>query len=120
METKTYFANVEMSTTDVQNGFTVDFRGGLALELIEHWGMVAGVNNGEDTCGRARLDVMPVEEVVERAFAMAEQAYQALEARGWIKPVARTVEEAHRRMGELRGMMTKSEINAEWPGRKTA
>ena len=52
--------------------------GRFALSLVEHWGMVQGTTNQEDSTGRARIDLMEVDEVVDRAFEMAHKTFKKL------------------------------------------
>jgi hypothetical protein len=86
---------------DDNRGHTLNLEGVLALRFVEQWGLVVGRRGQEDASGRAPLELMPVEEVIERAVAMAEGIVTALEVRGWIRPDARTAEELARRAGEL-------------------
>ena len=58
-----------------------------ALAFIEKWGMVAGIPDGEDSAGRARIRLATPEEVVDRAIAVAAGAFRAFEAHGWIQPI---------------------------------
>lgn len=50
----------------------------LAQEMVVRWGMVASVDNGEDSAGRHQYHLMPVEAVVSRAIAMTKELYKAL------------------------------------------
>jgi hypothetical protein len=47
-----------------------------AFDMIERWGMVVGKPSGEDSQGRAKMDLMPVDELVDRAFAAAHLAWK--------------------------------------------
>lgn len=68
-------------------GFRSGLHANLALSFVEKWGMVQGASDGtEDSAGRAKLVLMPVEEVVNRAASMAEQIVAELERREWISP----------------------------------
>lgn len=89
-----YWPNTEVDTRFAADGFVMNLSGRIALILIEKWGTVAGhIRDKEDSVGRAVLDVMPVADVVERAFDMAEQATAELERRQWIRPLDMTPEE---------------------------
>lgn len=57
--------------------------GEMAKELISRWGMVSGIEDGEDTAGRAKLRLATVEEVVERACNASEAFCLEAEKRGW-------------------------------------
>lgn len=47
----------------------------LAFDLIQKWGLVAGVPDGEDSSGRTKPRLQTPEELVERAFAAAKLAF---------------------------------------------
>lgn len=68
-------------------GWNLCLAGSIAIALIEKWGAIAGKTGAEDSQGRAYVELSPVEDVVERAFTMAEQSVVALETRGWVKEV---------------------------------
>ena len=55
----------------------------LALLMIEKWGMVQGFPDGEDSAGRAKLGLMPIDKLIERAFNCADEAFKEIEKRGW-------------------------------------
>lgn len=59
-------------------------RGRAVLALLEKWGMVQGADNGEDSAGRAKIGLMPVQETVQRAVEMVNCAFKELEKREWI------------------------------------
>lgn len=67
--------------------FCLDQRARLFIVLIEKWGMVTGYLAGEDTAGRSKLELMPVQEVVTRAAMMTELAMQVIEQKGWFQEV---------------------------------
>ena len=46
----------------------------LAMAMIEKWGMVATVEDGEDTTGRQKLRMLTPAELAERAFETAKIA----------------------------------------------
>ncbi len=52
--------------------------------LIERWGMVTAKSDGEDSAGRAKLTIKPVEECVDRAIEMAEMAFKKMRDKGWL------------------------------------
>ncbi len=60
-----------------------DRRADMAIIMLEKWGMVTGFDNGEDSAGRAKIGLMPVDQLIERAFTIAEAAYAEIERRGW-------------------------------------
>ncbi len=55
----------------------------LATVMLEKWGMVAAVEDGEDSVGRAKLRLLTPEELVERACTVATIAMQRFRDRGW-------------------------------------
>ena len=61
-----------------------DNRAALAFAFIERWGMVAGVPDGEDSAGRAKVRLAAPREVVERAFECAGLAWERAEEAGWM------------------------------------
>lgn len=65
----------------------------LAMSCIERWGMVAGMPDGEDSSGRAKLGLMPPDELVERAFDVAHLAFSEMRKRQLVLNVP-TLDEA--------------------------
>ena len=65
----------------------LDGKADLALLMIEKWGMVQGFPDGEDSSGRAKIGLMPIGELIERAFESAEAAYKEIERRGWMMEI---------------------------------
>lgn len=64
------------------NNCVLDEAARLALTFLERWGMVAGIEDGEDSAGRAKLKLLSPDEIVDRAFTIAEKALAAAKARG--------------------------------------
>lgn len=58
----------------------------IAIALMERWGMVAAMEDGEDSAGRAKLRLSTEEEVVKRACDCAEMAVEEFRRRGWMVP----------------------------------
>lgn len=54
----------------------------VAIEFITKWGMVAAVEDGEDSAGRQKLRLATPEELVDRAVITAKLLYERLEAEG--------------------------------------
>ena len=44
----------------------------MAISFIEKWGMISGMDDGEDSSGRQKIRMATPEEVVERAFQIAK------------------------------------------------
>lgn len=61
-----------------------EFQARIALALIERWGLVAGLPDGEDSSGRSRLRKATPAELVEEACDVAERAVGAFKVRGWM------------------------------------
>ena len=61
-----------------------------ALALVERWGMVAAIPDGEDTAGRQRMRLATPEELAERAIATTTALFAAFRAAGWLveSPIA--------------------------------
>lgn len=55
-----------------------------AMLLIEKHAMVAGIEDGEDSAGRAKARIQSPEELVARSFKIAELAYNVARERGHI------------------------------------
>ncbi|WP_428418185.1 hypothetical protein [Methylibium sp.] len=53
-----------------------------ALELISRFGLIAGEDGGEDSAGRAKGRLMPVELVVTRSFEISMAAFAEARKRG--------------------------------------
>ena len=56
----------------------------MAEVLIQKWGMVAAVEDGEDSSGRAKLRCMTPAEVVDRACTVAHSTMEEFRKRGWL------------------------------------
>jgi len=55
----------------------------LALLFLEKWGMVQGFPDGEDSTGRAKIGLMSIPDLINRAFMLSEEAYKEIQRRGW-------------------------------------
>lgn len=55
-----------------------------ACEMIERWGMVAAVCDGEDSTGRQKMRNLTPKELVEFACETAKELYEQFETRGWL------------------------------------
>ncbi len=78
------------SSYDTESGAVVsnrrmpDGRAQLAFAMIQNWGVVAAMPDGEDAIGRAKWALLPVNDLVSRAFASADAAYAEAASRGWL------------------------------------
>jgi hypothetical protein len=82
---------IQVHDTDAPN-----WEARMACILIEHWGMVAGSDGGEDSTGRSKLRLQTPQEIVDRACETAELAVSQFRARGWVATLPTLAEiEAH-------------------------
>jgi hypothetical protein len=63
---------------------TVTEEGKMVFALLEKWGMVAAMDDGEDSTGRHKVRLASVEEVVGRAFAVTRLFMLKAEEFGYI------------------------------------
>ncbi len=63
--------------------FAFDPRAELAKELVKHFGVIAGVTDGEDSAGRQKIRMQESAELVERACNISDLMFAQFEARGW-------------------------------------
>ncbi len=56
----------------------------IAIEMVQRWGMIAGVNDGEDSAGRSKVRIMTIEELVQRACDSAQRLTEEFEKREWL------------------------------------
>jgi len=68
----------------VENRFMPIFEARLATNLIEKWGMVAAMPDGEDSSGRQKARMMDPSEIVHRACETARLAADAFYAADWM------------------------------------
>ncbi len=61
-----------------------DARAVFAMQVIERWGMVAAIEDGEDSAGRQKLRLATISELVERAVQVSAAAFELFESRAWI------------------------------------
>ena len=55
-----------------------------ALQMLERFGLIAGRDNGEDSTGRAKGELLPVAETVDRAFALSKGAFRHMREAGML------------------------------------
>lgn len=61
-----------------------DFKARMAIALVERWGMVAGIPDGEDSAGRTKLRLQTPNELVARACETADVLWRECLGRGWV------------------------------------
>lgn len=71
--------SVEVYTTE-----TLGEEGRLAGCLIERWGLITAEADGEDSAGRAKVRTTTPDELVTRAFDIAERFWAMARARGHV------------------------------------
>lgn len=71
----------------------------LAAELARSYGMIAGIQDGEDSQGRHKLRLLTADEVINRANTIAEGLFRTAGEKGWLVPLAKPVPEADAKEG---------------------
>jgi len=56
----------------------------LAASMVERWGMIAAIPDGEDSAGRAKLRLATPAELAARACDTAEMLMKRFHMNGWI------------------------------------
>jgi hypothetical protein len=69
----------------LDNSIILEMRARLAWKMIDHYGIVSCATDKEDSQGRARLDLLSPEQVVNRAFAIADVFVSRCEEREAIR-----------------------------------
>lgn len=69
-------------TVEIYSTETLNDEGRLACVLVEKWGLIAAETDGEDSAGRARVRPPTPDELVARAFDIAERFWATARARG--------------------------------------
>jgi hypothetical protein len=65
----------------------------MACKMIERWGMVAAIEDGEDSAGRQKLRLATPEELVSRAFAVAKLVFSSARENGLFKDMTPLLDE---------------------------
>jgi hypothetical protein len=55
-----------------------------ALQMLERFGLIAGRDDGEDTTGRAKAQLLSVAETVARAFDLSAEAFRVMRERAML------------------------------------
>jgi hypothetical protein len=69
----------------VQGQLNISVELELATDFIARWGLIACVDDGEDSAGRKKFRLATPVELTERAVQMVEALISTAEAKGWIK-----------------------------------
>ena len=97
----------------------IGFRARIVLTLIERWGMVAGEIDGEDSAGRSKIKLQTPEELIERAFKVAELFVARAEAEGILMANPWSLM-SDQEIGERMGALEHARSHARWPRFKEA
>ncbi|MBD1602282.1 hypothetical protein [Pseudomonas typographi] len=76
------FGDLKITQSHIEN-----WQARIALGLIDRFGLIAAEPDGFDEAGRQKGRVLSPEEVVTRAFSIAELAVKEIADRGWLIPV---------------------------------
>jgi len=87
-----FFSELRNPEREEYFGIRMNGVGMLAFELVKHFGTVAATTDGEDGASRAKLRLQTPEEVVGRAWDIAEAFYADGAARGHFKPAMTAAE----------------------------
>ena len=74
--------------TKVGGAISLEARSSLALKFMEHFGVISARVAGEDTAGRSKIELMPVDELIDRCFAMADGFIDRAEQRNELRACA--------------------------------
>ena len=55
----------------------------IAIEMVQKWGLIAAIDDGEDSAGRHRVRMMTIGELVQRACDSAQKLIEEFEKREW-------------------------------------
>lgn len=67
------------------HAFDLEARSLIALDLINHFGSIAGKVDGEDSAGRSKIELQNPTELVQRCFAIADEFVNECERRNSIR-----------------------------------
>lgn len=68
----------------VYRTLATNLKADMAMRMIERWGSVAGIPDGEDSAGRQKLRLQGVDEIVKYACDAADRCVEEFRARGWL------------------------------------
>ena len=92
------------------NGFKMEWRSQIALELIRAFGAIAGKRGSDDSSGKSTLDLQTPEELVERCFKIADLYMATVEQRGDIQPATVSEEQKAAFFGKLEGIKSEGSM----------
>lgn len=100
-----------LPVTGQDRGYTLEIRSHMAWALINHFGSVAAIDDGEDSSNRAKIKLQSPVQLVARCFDIADAFVEAAESRGELRTSGLNEEQAYYRVGEL----LKIKSRAEYP-----
>ncbi len=66
------------------NKFLFGAEAKIAIEMVQRWGIIAAMDDGEDSAGRHRVRLMTTDELVQRACDSAQKLIKEFEKRDWL------------------------------------
>ena len=81
---KDHFSNFDPQPR-IFNSEQLNWKARLTLRLIERWGLLTAVQEGEDSQGRAKLNQESPKAIVDRAISIAEITVDRLHGMGWVE-----------------------------------
>jgi hypothetical protein len=76
-----------------QHKYVPDQRGAMFTTLLQAWGMVTGFRHTfRGGPAEGVMELMPVEQVVERAATMTRLAYHRMDQEGWLVKIERSLD----------------------------
>jgi len=109
MEQRKQYWPVAPIFSDGKGSLILEARAGLALMFIERFGVIGTKTEGEDTAGRAKLELQSPTELVERCFQMADAFIERAEQRGEIRSASEEVEKAKLASAKKRALSLRQE-----------
>lgn len=104
---KNSFSFEQRTKISVHDTEHLTFRARVCLDIITRWGMVAGIESGEDSAGRAKFELQSVDDIVTRAVSTTNALFRAFDKAGWIHELP-TLDEAEELMDAKK--LTKEQI----------
>lgn len=92
-----------VSTLRDDRGFILGARASIALRILDHFAIIAATDGGEDSAGRHRLKLHEPEQLVARAFEIANLFIEQAEQQGEI--VKADFDAVSRECGRLHGIV---------------
>ena len=94
----------EYEADHFSQGYTLSLEAKIALDIIRHCALVAAQEAGEDSTGRAKLGLIPENEVALRAANIAGHLTEEFRERGWVKAFTDAPEVAAAKIGAFKGI----------------